>query len=139
MSEDKKTTRERIKELNTKLAELEQEYETQLYFETMPEYDPQYTYCYTTSNRSIPYNNQSVEAWLRAVIMHMRLRRPGHGGAYSDARIVTIPMFSQASAIDRWLDYEREKLKELAVRKHKLYLSQLKAQAKKVDKKAAGK
>lgn len=117
MRKPKKSTQQRAKDIKLKLAELEQEYATQLYFETMPEYDPVYKYCYATSNFNIPFVYQSVDAWLRAVIKHMALRRRGHGGAITDAEVVSIPSNLSDNEIEIWLSYVNQILRAKAKRK----------------------
>jgi len=117
MPKAKQITQQRAKAIKLKLAELEQEYATQLYFETMPEYNPTYKYCYATSNLVIPYAYQSIDAWIRAVIKHMGLRRRGHGGEYTDAELISIPKFRTEDAMELWLKYVEEKLRTKAKRK----------------------
>lgn len=113
-----KSLREKIKEAKLKLYDLEQEYKTQLYFETMPELDAMYRYCYSTSNQSIPNSLHSVDSWLRAIIKHMATRKPGHGGAKTKALVITIPDFQSEAATDNWIAYVTAKLrKRAAIRK----------------------
>lgn len=115
---EKKTTAQQIRDLKLRVNELEQDYVVQLYFETMPEYNPTYSYCYSTSNRSIPFALQHVDYWLRAVIKHMALRRPGHGGAYTDSLLVELPILTTLAAVDGYIDYITTKLrKRIKVRK----------------------
>jgi hypothetical protein len=100
-----------------KVFELEQAYQTQLYFETMPVYDPYYKYCYQTSCTSIPYSLQSVDAWMRAVIKHMGLRKTGHGGAVTKAVLVSVPELTTEASVDRWIDYTTKQLRKTAGKK----------------------
>lgn len=115
-----KTLREQIKEAALKLYDLEQEYKTQLYFETMPEHDATYVYCYSTSNRSIPNSLHSIDCWIRAIIRHMATRKYGHGGAKTKALVITIPDFTAEAAIDNWIDYATNKLRKRAAIRRKL-------------------
>lgn len=80
MATSKKTTAQKIRDAQLKILKLEEECATQLYLETMPVYDPLYKYCFSTSNMTIPFEQQDIDAWLRAVIKHMSMRREGHGG-----------------------------------------------------------
>lgn len=109
--------KEDIHLLRIKLMELEQDYRTYLYLETMT-HSPTYKYCYATSNFTLKYEDQSVDAWLRAIAMHMTQRLLGHGGGFSDAVIITPPYFTNANARDNWVKYIGEKLrKKVRVRK----------------------
>ena len=108
---------ERIRELEIELAELKEEYVTQLYFDTMPEYDPMYKYCYSTSNRGVPYEYQHIDYWIRAVMRHMATRREGHGGASTSAVLVSVPVGFSDQGIERWLSYVTEQLRKQA-KKH---------------------
>lgn len=110
----RKTYAEQKRALKIKLWELEEEYKTALYYETMPAYDPLYQYSYDRSNFTIPGDMQSVDAWARAVIKHMNKRAPQHGGGFSNAYLVSIPNFSKASDIDLWLEYVTKQLKKRA-------------------------
>lgn len=116
MAASKKTTAQKIREAKLKIFELEDAYATQLYFETMPEYDPMYKYCYATSNMTIPFEQQDIDAWIKAVIKHMATRREGHGGAYSDAKVVTIPVGLTEAQIEKWLEYINKDLRKRALR-----------------------
>ena len=107
-----KTTEEKIYEAKLKVIEIDEEYRTQLYFETMPTTNPSYQYCYATSNFTIPAEQQSVDAWLRAVIKHMALRRPGHGGEVTKALLISIPENLKDIGMDAWIDYETRKLRK---------------------------
>ena len=109
-----KTVEEQLYEAKLKAIEIDEEYRTQLYFETMPTVNPSYQYCYATSNFTIPAEQQSVDAWLRAVIKHMALRRPGHGGEVTKALLISIPTDLKAIGMDAWIDYETRKLKKRA-------------------------
>lgn len=109
-----KTIEEQIYEAKLKAVELDEEYRTQLYFETMPAVNPNYQYCYATSNFTIPVEHQSVDAWLRAVIKHMSLRRPGHGGAITKALLISIPDNLKDVGMEAWIDYETRKLRKRA-------------------------
>ena len=107
-----KTIEEEIYEAKMKLMELKEDYATQLYFETMPKVNPLYNYSYQDSNMYIPWEYQSVDAWLRAIIKHMALRIPGHGGQATEALVIT--MYRQLTANDEamWIDYITQKLKK---------------------------
>jgi hypothetical protein len=107
-----KTVKEQLDAARFKVFELEQEYQTQLYFETMPDYDPLYKYCYQTSCTSIPYPLQSVDAWIRAVIVHMSLRKTGHGGATTKAVLVSVPELQTQDAIDEWIEGTGKQLRK---------------------------
>ena len=108
---------QQIRDAEFRIAELEQEYLTQLYLETMPEIDPLYKYCYATSNLTIPLPtlSHSVDAWLSAVIKHMSKRRAGHGGAATAAELVLVPVGLTEKQIDAWLAYVTDKLKKKAL------------------------
>lgn len=103
-------------EAKIKIIEANEEYETQLYFETMPSIDPLYKYCFDSSNRSIPAENQSIDAWLRAVIKHMGLRLPGHGGAKTNAVLVSVNK-EIGKYEDLWIEYETRKLRKLVAKR----------------------
>ena len=109
-----KTIDLQVYEAQLKIAELKEQYETQLYFETMPKVDPLYKYCYQTSNFAIQSEHQSVDAWLRAVIKHMGLRMPGHGGQKTNALVVTMFKDLKQTSEDMWIDYITRKLRKLA-------------------------
>ncbi|QWE21942.1 hypothetical protein FD975_06570 [Polynucleobacter sp. AP-Jannik-300A-C4] len=109
-----KTIEEKIYEAKLKVIEIDEEYRTQLYFETMPTTNPSYQYCYATSNFTIPAEQQSVDAWLRAVIKHMAMRRPGHGGEVTKALLISIPEDLKEIGMDAWIDYETRKLRKRA-------------------------
>ena len=109
-----KTIDEQIYEARLKIAEAKEEYETALYFDTMPLNDAYYKYCYTTSNWNIPGEQQSVDAWLRAVIKHMSLRPPTYGGQKTNALVVTMFKDLKATSEDMWIDYVTRKLRKLA-------------------------
>ena len=106
------TLKEEIRSQRLRIYELQQEYITMLYFETMPEYDPLYKYCYQTSNMRIPGLMQSVDAWIRAVIMHMSQRRYGHGGGYTRAIVITPQAFTTENERDNWIEYESAKIRK---------------------------
>ena len=110
MSRRVKTLQEKIREAKFRVLELEEAYHTQRYLETMPEHDPTYKYCYGTSNFKIPYPEQSLDSWLRAVIKHMAGRRPGHGGSITDAIVVSIPTLRTEAGIERWIEYVTQQL-----------------------------
>ena len=120
MTKQSKTLKQQLLAANLNVMEIEEDYITQLYLETMPAYDPTYKYCYSTSNFTIPHELQSVDAWLRAIIKHMAGRRAGHGGAYTDARVVTIINNMSAVAIEKWITYETNKLRKLATPRKKV-------------------
>ena len=109
---ESKSLNEQIREAKLKIWQLEEEYRTALYFETMPEYDPLYKYCYTTSSNSIPFTMQSVDAWVRAVILHMGRRKRGHGGETTDAVVISIPQDLTERAVENWLEYVTTKLRK---------------------------
>jgi hypothetical protein len=109
-----KSIQEKIWEQKLKIAELEDEIRTQTYFEKMPEYGPTYKYCYSTSNFTIPSTDQSIDNWIKAVIKHMGTRRSGHGGAHTNAILVSIPVFEDEKILDKWLSYTTEKIKKKA-------------------------
>jgi hypothetical protein len=117
MARTKRSLDERIRELEHELVELEEQYKTQLYFETMPEYDPMYKYCYSTSNMKISNVHHHVDHWLRAVIKHMATRRTGHGGASTSAVLVSVPVGFSDQGIENWLSYVTEQLRKQA-KKH---------------------
>jgi hypothetical protein len=109
----KLTIKEKLRLAKQKVYECEQAYETQIYLETMPLIDPAYKYCYSISNRTIPYETQSVDAWLRAVMVHMANRRSGHGGAVSKSEIVFVPDgFVNQQAIENYLEYIQTTLRK---------------------------
>lgn len=110
----KRSAKQLIRQQKLRIFELEEHYQTLKYFETMPEYDPLYTYCFSTSNRSISSFDQSVDAWVRAVVMHMATRRNGHGGAVTDAVVVSVPQFKSDAAVELWLEYVTTKLRKKA-------------------------
>lgn len=117
MARTKVSLDERVKQLEYELLELESEYKTQLYFETMPEYNPTYKYCYATSNLKIPDPLHHMDYWLRAVIKHMATRRAAHGGALTSAMLVTVPVGFSDKGIENWLSYATEQLRKQA-KKH---------------------
>jgi hypothetical protein len=85
-----------------------------LYFETMPEYGPNYKYCYATSNLKIPPSDESIDSWIRAVIKHMGTRSFGHGGANTNAMLISIPEFMTEEGLEKWLSYTTEKIRKKA-------------------------
>ena len=109
-----KSLQQLIYEQKLKIVELEDELMTQTYFETMPEYGPTYKYCYQTSSLHIPYPNQSIDSWIRAVIKHMGTRSFGHGGADTKAMLISIPEFKTEQAMERWLSYQIEIIRKKA-------------------------
>lgn len=114
-----KTIEEQIFEAKLKVIEAYEDYETQLYFETMPDIDPLYDYSYQTSNLTIPGEHQNIDAWLRAVMKHMALRIPGHGGAKTDAVLVSINKDLEERYRKLWLKYETRKIVKRATRRKK--------------------
>jgi len=102
--------RDEIRQQKLRLIEIESAYITQLYLETMPEYDPLYKYCFQTSNRTIPGEYYSVEHWLRAVAIHMSRRHSGHGGGIARIQIVAVPNSTSQQSKDEWLEHETAKL-----------------------------
>lgn len=107
-----KNLQQQISDVKLKLAQLEEDYVTALYFETMPEYDPLYKYCYSTSCNTIPYPLQSVDAWVRAVIKHMSLRKRGKGGETTKALVITIPILNRKQSIENWLEFTTKRLRK---------------------------
>jgi hypothetical protein len=110
----KLTINQQIFEAKIKVMEAYEEYVTALYFETMPEYDPQYSYSYAHSNFKIAGVHQSVVYWLRAVHQHMNLRGYGHGGEKSDAAIINVFNFTNQKTKDIWIAYETRKLNKMS-------------------------
>lgn len=110
------TIEEEIFEAKLRVIEIDEQYKTQLYFETMPEYDPAYAYSYDKSNLTIPFVNQSIDAWLRAVIKHMGLRLPGHGGGKTNAILVSVNK-EIGNYEDLWIEYETRKLRKLVAKR----------------------
>ena len=115
-----KSIQQLISEQKLRIAEIEEKLNMQIYFETMPEYGPTYTYSYDISNFGIPYPQQSVDSWVRAIIKHMATRRRGHGGAISKAVVISIPENLTKDNINQWLSYQTEKIRKRAVIKNKL-------------------
>jgi hypothetical protein len=75
---------------------------------------------------SIPYQLQSVDAWLRAIIKHMRLRKRGHGGEASNALIITIPDNLSEKGVEILLDFVTRQLRKRATpRKRSVTASQI--------------
>ena len=109
-----KSLQQLIYEKKLKIVELEDELMTQTYLETMPEYGPTYKYCYQTSSLHIPYPNQSIDSWIRAVIKHMGTRSFGHGGADTKAMLISIPEFKTEQAMERWLSYTTDLIRKKA-------------------------
>jgi|LakMenE01Jun11ns_1017448.scaffolds.fasta_scaffold9560447_1 hypothetical protein len=109
-----KSIQQLIKEARLQIIKIEDKLRVQTYLETMPEYDPVYKYCYSISNYSIPYQSQSVAAWLQAVAQHMHKRKPGHGGEENFAFVVDIPQLNSEVAIDAWLAWIAADLKKRA-------------------------
>jgi hypothetical protein len=111
-SKPSKTIDEQFFEAKLKVIEAKEDFETQLYFETMPAIDPVYKYCYASSNWNIPAEHQSVDAWLRAVKKHMNLRLPSHGGEKSNSIVVSA--YKELNNYeDLWVEYVTRKLKKL--------------------------
>ena len=109
-----KSIQQQIWEQKLKIAELEDEIRTQTYFETMPEYGPTYKYCYSTSNFPSPHPQQSIDNWIKAVIKHMGTRSFGHGGADTNAILISIPQFQNEQSLENWLSYTTEKIRKKA-------------------------
>ena len=107
-----KSIDEQIYEARLKITETTEEYQTQLYLETMPAVNPTYKYCYATSNFNIPAGQQSIDAWLRAVIKHMATRSIGHGGELTKALVISVPQNLTAKDKELWIDYETRKLRK---------------------------
>jgi len=114
-----KSLKEQIWDAKVKEAEIERDYCTQLYLETMPEFAVDYEYNYTKSNFTIPFKYQSVDAWLRAIIKHMASRRYAHGGAITKALVITVPDLLTDAGIEKWIAYETDKLRKRAKKKIK--------------------
>jgi hypothetical protein len=110
----KLTIKQQIHEAKFKIYEAYEEYVTALYFETMPEYDPQYSYSYALSNFKIAGEHQSVVYWLRAVHQHMNLRRYGHGGEKSNTAIINVINFTNQKSKDIWLAHETGRLSKMS-------------------------
>lgn len=109
-----KSIQQLIYEQKLKIVELEDELMTQTYLETMPEYGPTYKYCYASSNLKIPPTNESIDSWIRAVIKHMGTRSFGHGGANTNAMLISIPEFKTEEGLEKWLSYTTEKIRKKA-------------------------
>ena len=109
-----KSIQQQIWEQKLKIAELEDEIRTQTYFETMPEYGQTYKYCYSTSNFPIPHPQQSIDNWIKAVIKHMGTRSFGHGGADTNAILISIPQFQNEQSLENWFSYTTEKIRKKA-------------------------
>jgi len=109
-----KSIQQLISQEQLRIAEIEEKLRTQTYFKTMPEYGPTYQYCYTTSNREIPYSEQSVDDWIRATIKHLGLRRYGHGGQTTKAILISIPDNLTEDNFEQWLSYQTEKIRKKA-------------------------
>lgn len=105
------TLRKQLSEARLRVFKLQEAYDTQRYLETMPDFDPLYQYCYSTSNFTIPYSEQSIDAWIRAIIVHMGGRKPGHGGEKTKAVVVSVPQFDNKEAAELWLDYVTKQLR----------------------------
>jgi hypothetical protein len=105
------TLRDEIYQQKLRVAEIEDDYITALYLETMPDVGPLYKYCYQTSNLKIPGHYYSVEHWLRAVQIHMSRRLPGHGGGVTKALIISVPPSTSQEKKDAWIDYTTKKLR----------------------------
>jgi hypothetical protein len=109
-----KSIQQLIKEARLQIKKIEDKLHVQTYLETMPEHGPVYKYCYSTSNYSIPYQSQSVAAWLQAVAQHMHKRKPGHSGEENFVLVVDIPRLNSEVAVDAWLAWITEDLKKRA-------------------------
>lgn len=107
-----KSIQQLIKEAKLQIIKIEDKLRVQTYLETMPEHDPVYKYCYTTSNFSIPFQSQSVAAWVQAVAQHMNKRKPGHGGEENFVFVVDIPRLNSEVEIDGWCDWITADLKK---------------------------
>jgi hypothetical protein len=75
-----------------------------------------YSYSYQHSNMSIAGEHQSVDAWLRAVIKHMALRLPQHGGEKTNALVVSANK-EIGKYEDLWIEYETRKLRKLVAKR----------------------
>jgi hypothetical protein len=109
-----KSIQQLIKEARLQIIKIEDKLRVQTYLETMPEHGPLYQYCYTTSNYSIPYQSQSVAAWLQAVAQHMHKRKPGHGGEENFVLVVDIPRLNSEVEVNGWCDWITADLKKRA-------------------------
>lgn len=107
-----KTIDEQIYEAKLAIVKAREDYMTAVYFETMPKVDPLYKYCYQTSNLNIPGYQHSIDAWLRAVIKHMNLRRPGHGGQITNSFLVETTDFESEEQRNIWIDYVIREIKK---------------------------
>jgi len=107
-----KAIEEQLYEARMKVAEATEDYQTQLYLDTMPVVNPTYKYCYATSNFNIPAEQQSIDAWLRAVIKHMATRSKGHGGELTKALVISVPQHLTANDKELWIEYETHKLRK---------------------------
>ena len=106
------SVRQEIQQQKLKIFELQQQLCTALYLETMPEYDPLYRYSYDSSNMSIPAEYQDMDAWLRAIIIHMKRRKVGHGGGYTDAIILSCPDVVSENMKSAWINYYADKMRQ---------------------------
>jgi hypothetical protein len=110
--------REAIRKQKFRIFKLEQDIRTYQYLETMPEYDPWYKYCYGTSNFGLSLDDKDVDAWLRAVALHINARKPQHGGGQSNALVVTCPTMPSHKSKQNLIDYTVAQLqKKIKVRK----------------------
>jgi hypothetical protein len=119
-----KTLKKQLNDARKRVWQLEQDYKTQMYLETMPEYSPAYKYCFTTSNFTIPFDVIDIDAWLRAIIKHMATRPRGHGGAYTDAVVISIPKLTNTDDIERWLGFMNEVLRKKVTSRRRSKLQQ---------------
>lgn len=113
MAKVTKTLEQQIWDAKCKVLELEEQYLTQLYLETMADAGPDYSYSFDKSNFTIPGDLYDVDSWLRAVIKHMATRRRGQGGYITNARVVSVPENLNKAGIDKWIDYETRQLRKL--------------------------
>ena len=120
-----KSIQQKIWEQKLRIAELEDEFNTQTYLETMPEYGATYQYCFSTSNYTIPGPQQSIDSWIRAVIKHMGTRSFGNGGAGTKAVLISIPDIENKegfeTGLEKWISYTTAKIRKKATpRKRKV-------------------
>ena len=112
-------TAKSLHDLRLEVFRLYSKYQTALYAETMPEYDPVYKYCFQSSNLAISPEDQSVRAWLQAIADHMATRAGGHGGCQNTTLVVEIPSLNSDKAIEQWVNFISTDLRKLAVKRKK--------------------
>jgi hypothetical protein len=111
--------KEEIHKQKMRIFEIEQDIATHRYLDTMP-YSPTYKYCFATSNFGLTSEQQDIDAWLRAIILHMAGRRTGHGGAYTEAMILSRPDVPNENIKELWITHHSAKMRKfIKVRKPK--------------------